>query len=298
MVHEGHPGIVAMKSMARFQVWWPGIDKEIETFVNQCKPCQWNRQKLPEVPLLPWNVPTEPWTRIPVDIAGMFKGRCWLVVVDAHSKWLEVIPMENTTTASVIRRLRRLFAIFGLPRSIVSDNGPHFVSEEFEKFCDNNNVTHVKTTPYHPRSNGLAERAVRLFRDRFRASSDATTDVELRLQRFLFSYRNSIHATSGRTPAELQLGRRLRTKLDLLKPALDVHIDKKLFKQAEYHDRTARSRSFAVGDRVYVYEPNEAKHEKGVIIERLAENSYLVSYKGKEAGNMRIICDIVLNLLT
>uniref|UniRef100_A0A5S6QLD9 RNA-directed DNA polymerase n=1 Tax=Trichuris muris TaxID=70415 RepID=A0A5S6QLD9_TRIMR len=281
-VHEGHPGIVAMKSMARFQVWWPGIDKEIETYVNQCEACQRNRQRPPEVPLLPWNVPAEPWTRIHVDIAGMFMDHYWLVVVDAHSKWLEVIPMKSTTTASVIKRLRKLFATFGLPRAIVSDNGPQFVSEEFEEFCDYNNVTHIKTAPYHPKSNGLAERAVRLFKDRLRASSDSVADVEQKLQRFLFSYRNSLHATTGRTPAELQLGRRLRTKLDLLKPALDFHIDKRLFKQAEYHDRSSRSRSFNIGDRVYVYEPNEAKQEKGVIIERLAENVYLVSYKGKK----------------
>uniref|UniRef100_A0A5S6QTQ4 RNA-directed DNA polymerase n=1 Tax=Trichuris muris TaxID=70415 RepID=A0A5S6QTQ4_TRIMR len=297
-VHEGHPGIVAMKSMARFQVWWPGIDKEIETYVNQCEACQRNRQRPPEVPLLPWNVPAEPWTRIHVDIAGMFMDHYWLVVVDAHSKWLEVIPMKSTTTASVIKRLRKLFATFGLPRAIVSDNGPQFVSEEFEVFCDYNNVTHIKTAPYHPKSNGLAERAVRLFKDRLRASSDSVADVEQKLQRFLFSYRNSLHATTGRTPAELQLGRRLRTKLDLLKPALDFHIDKRLFKQAEYHDRSSRSRSFNVGDRVYVYEPNEAKQEKGVIIERSAENLYLVSYKGKKAGSTRIICDTVLKFLT
>uniref|UniRef100_A0A5S6R212 RNA-directed DNA polymerase n=1 Tax=Trichuris muris TaxID=70415 RepID=A0A5S6R212_TRIMR len=282
MLHEGHPGIVAMKSMARFQVWWPGIDKEIEKHVNQCEPCQRNRQRPPEVPLIPWNVPTEPWTRIHVDIAGLFEDRYWLVVVDAHSKWLEVIPMRNTVSTCVIKRLRGLFAIFGLPKAIVSDNGPQFVSEEFEAFCDNNNITHIKTTPYHPKTNGLAERTVCLFKNRIRASSDSM-DIELKLQRFLFSYTNSIHATTGRTPAELLLGRRLRTKLDLLKPSLDVHVDKKLLRQAEYHDRTSQFRSFAVGDKVYVYEPNEVSQEKGVVVEQLAESSYVVVYKGKRA---------------
>uniref|UniRef100_A0A5S6Q0K3 RNA-directed DNA polymerase n=1 Tax=Trichuris muris TaxID=70415 RepID=A0A5S6Q0K3_TRIMR len=282
MLHEGHPGIVAMKSMARFQVWWPGIDKEIEKHVNQCEPCQRNRQRPPEVPLIPWNVPTEPWTRIHVDIAGLFEDRYWLVVVDAHSKWLEVIPMRNTVSTCVTKRLRGLFAIFGLPKAIVSDNGPQFVSEEFEAFCDNNNITHIKTTPYHPKTNGLAERTVCLFKNRIRASSDSM-DIELKLQRFLFSYTNSIHATTGRTPAELLLGRRLRTKLDLLKPSLDVHVDKKLLRQAEYHDRTSQFRSFAVGDKVYVYEPNEVSQEKGVVVEQLAESSYVVVYKGKRA---------------
>uniref|UniRef100_A0A5S6QPI0 RNA-directed DNA polymerase n=1 Tax=Trichuris muris TaxID=70415 RepID=A0A5S6QPI0_TRIMR len=96
MLHEGHPGIVAMKSMARFQVWWPGIDKEIEKHVNQCEPCQRNRQRPPEVPLIPWNVPTEPWTRIHVDIAGLFEDRYWLVIVDAHSKWLEGLQLVGS----------------------------------------------------------------------------------------------------------------------------------------------------------------------------------------------------------
>ncbi|KFD54652.1 hypothetical protein M513_04352 [Trichuris suis] len=281
MLHEGHPGIVAMKSMARFQVWWPGINKQIEMYVNQCDPCQRNRQKPPEVPLLSWNVPGEPWTRIHVDIAGPFENFYWLVVVDAHSKWLEVIPMKSTTSTCVIKRLRQLFATFGLPRSIVSDNGPQFVSQEFKDFCENNNMTHIRTSPYHPKTNGLAERAVRLFKSRFRAGG-TVTDVELKLQRFLFSYRNSIHATTGRTPAELLLGRRLRSKLDLLKPAFDAHVDKKLIKQAEYHDRTAQARSFAIGEKVYVYDQNEPNYKKGIVVQRTADNSYIVSYGGNQ----------------
>ncbi|KFD45342.1 hypothetical protein M514_13780 [Trichuris suis] len=121
-------------------------------------------------------------------------------------------------------------------------------------------------------------------------TTSTVTDVDLKLQHFLFSYRNLIHATTGRTPAELLLGRRLRSKLDLLKPTLDAYFEKKLIKQAEYHDRTAQARSFAVGEKIYVYDQHEANYKKGIVLKRTADSSYIVSYAGKQARKHAIIC--------
>ncbi|KHJ42430.1 integrase core domain protein, partial [Trichuris suis] len=104
----------------------------------------------------------------------------------------------------------------------------------------------VRTTPYHPKTNGLAERAVRTFKERLAKAGEAS-EMELCLQRFLFSYRNTPHATTGRSPAELLFGRRLRNQLDLLKPSLESTVDIRTFKQAVYHDRKARPRVFQPG---------------------------------------------------
>ena len=68
----------------------------------------------------------------------------YLVIVDTHSKWPEVIEMKSTTTASLIVELRRVFPVFGLPQQLVSDNGPQFISAEFEKFMKENGVKHVR----------------------------------------------------------------------------------------------------------------------------------------------------------
>ena len=80
-----------MKSIARVHVWWPGIDKKIEEVVKSCLPCQSNRKKPPLTSLHLWNWPSQPWRRLHLDFLGPFLGATFLIVVDAYSKWLEVV---------------------------------------------------------------------------------------------------------------------------------------------------------------------------------------------------------------
>ena len=88
----------------------------------------------------------------------------FLIVIDAYSKWLEVHCMKSTTSNATIEKLREIFATHGLPAILVSDNGSNFTSSEFKEFMKRNGIKHIKVTPYHPASNGLAERAVRVFK--------------------------------------------------------------------------------------------------------------------------------------
>ena len=168
-LHIGHPGIVRMKSLARLHVWWPGIDKQIEEAVRSCGSCQGIRNKPQPVPLHPWVWPTCAWQRIHVDFAGPFKGHAFLIIVDAYSKWVEVIPMTSTTSQSTILELRKLFAAYGLPEHLISDNGPQFVSIEFESFLKMNGISHTCSAPYHPQTNGEAERFVQTLKQFLRA---------------------------------------------------------------------------------------------------------------------------------
>lgn len=86
------------------------------------------------------------------------------MVVDAHTKWPEVVPVKSTSSSSTIEILRDLFARFGIPEQIVSDNGTQFVSEEFQTFVKSNGIRHITSAPYHPATNGLAERTVQTFK--------------------------------------------------------------------------------------------------------------------------------------
>ena len=136
-LHHGHPGVVNMKAVARSHLWWPGVDKAIESCVRACAACQVSRNLPAKAPLHPWAWPESPWERIHVDFAGPIQGRMLLVVTDAHSKWPEVIVMNSTTASKTITVLRELFARFGIPKQVVSDNGPQFVSQEFALFMSN-----------------------------------------------------------------------------------------------------------------------------------------------------------------
>ena len=133
-LHCGHPGIVRMKSLARMHVFWPGLDQHIERVVQECSPCQVVQPLPAQAPVNPWAWPSHPWHCIHVDFAGPFLDQMFLLVVDAHSKWPEVIPMKSTTASNTIRVLRSLFSKYGLPNEVVSDNGPQFVAEEFAEF--------------------------------------------------------------------------------------------------------------------------------------------------------------------
>ena len=249
MLHEAHPGIARMKSLARGYVWWPRIDQELEHCVKSCEQCQINRKTPPVSPLQPWSWPTRPWSRVHIDYAGPFFGKMFLLLIDAHSKWLEVHMTTSSTSATTISLLRKSFSSLGLPEVLVSDNATNFTSEEFEQFLKKNGVKHVKTPPYHPASNGLAERAVQTFKEGMRKLKDGSLDTKL--SRFLFKYRMTPQSTTGVTPAELMFGRRLRSPLDNVRPDLDKKHRQNQEKQKQAHDRRARHREFQVGDSVY-----------------------------------------------
>ena len=120
-------------------------------------------------PLHPWEWATGPWQCIHIDYAGPFQNSMLLVVVDAHSKWPEVVPVSFTTSSSTIEAQRDLFARFGIPEQIVSDNGAQFVSEDFQAFVRCNGIRHITSAPYYPATNGLAARAVQTFKQALRS---------------------------------------------------------------------------------------------------------------------------------
>ena len=146
--------------------------------------------------------------------------------------------MSSTTT----ERLRVIFAQFGLPEVIVSDNGTNFVSNALQEFLQHNRVRQVTTAPGHPSSIVLVERAVRTFKD---------CSMTAQLSRFLFTYRNTPHPTTGTSPAELLQDCRLRSALDLMKPDLKGRVLVEQFRQAQKHDELAQAREFCVGDNVF-----------------------------------------------
>ncbi|XP_032078818.1 uncharacterized protein K02A2.6-like [Thamnophis elegans] len=161
LLHKDHPGIARMKALARSYVWWPLLDSEIAAYVGRCNPCQQSRPNPPAGPAREWEAPRGPWSRLHLDFAGPFHCQSFLVVVDAYSRWVELVLMGSTTAESTVRALRRLFATHGLPDLIVSDNGPQFMSTTFQEFLAMQGIRHAPIAPYHPASNGRAERAVR-----------------------------------------------------------------------------------------------------------------------------------------
>ena len=128
--------------------------------------------------------------------------------------------MKSTTAGATIKALRRLFAAYGLPNQLVSDNGLQFTSTEFAYFFTANGIKHIKCTPYHPSSNGCAERFVQTFKRALRADDYRGLTAEQRLMAFLLIYRSSPHSTTGVPPCKLFLNRDICTRMHLLCPEI------------------------------------------------------------------------------
>ncbi|KAJ8356082.1 hypothetical protein SKAU_G00188760 [Synaphobranchus kaupii] len=276
-LHEGHCGMVRMKELARSYFWWPGLDGQIEETVRACTSCQQVRCMPQPASLHPWDCPEVPWQRVHVDFAGPLEERMFLVAVDAHSKWPEVAIMRATTAEKTIERLGEVFSRFGFPEQLVSDNGPQFVSQEFERFLEANGVQHIRSAPYHPSSNGLAERFVQSMKNALKASSGECS-LHQRLNRFLLSYRNIPHATTQATPAALLLKRQLRTNLDLLKPPQTKDtVHQKQQAQVQRREQRAKERTFHAGDKVLARNyNNRPKWMPATILEQTGPVSYTV----------------------
>ena len=102
-----------MKALARSYVWWPNIDSHIERTVSSCSSCQSMRSAPPTAQIHPWIFPARPWSRIHVDFAGPISGSMYMVVVDAYSKFPEVVKMTNTTAQTTItENLKSVFLAF------------------------------------------------------------------------------------------------------------------------------------------------------------------------------------------
>ena len=189
-----------------------------------------------------------------------------LLSCDAYTKWLEVCTVPSCSSHSAIRFLRNVFSTHGIPEVLVSDNGTAFCSEEFNNFVKRNGIRHIRSAPYHPATNGLAERAVQTLKEALK-KSDA--DMDTRIARFLFTYRLTPHATTGISPAELLLKRKPRSLLDSLHPDVTAKAQKGQERQKHFFDRNAtKPRHFQPGDSVYVENFNGSpKWISGVVSE-------------------------------
>jgi hypothetical protein len=132
---------------------------------------------------------------------------------DYYSRYVEVNIAKRNTADVAIKSLENMFATHGLPWTVTSDNGPHFVAETFESFLQENGIEHRKTTPLWPQANGEIERQNRSLLKRMQIARVEGQDWRKAVQTYLIAYRNTPHPTTGISPAELMFRRKLRTKL-------------------------------------------------------------------------------------
>ena len=152
--------------------------------------------------------------------------------------------MPTTTTTKTITVLRRIFSTHGIPEQLVTDNGPQFTSAEFAEFTKLNGIKHIQSSPYHPATNGEAERFVRTFKEAMKSAQGNGLTLSHQLNNFLLTYRTTPHSTTGIPPCELLMGRSVRTRWDLLKPDTERTVQHRQLKQSDRHNPRVKLREF------------------------------------------------------
>jgi hypothetical protein len=243
-LHSSHPGVVKMKLLSRKHVWWPNLGKDIEKVALECEPCHIHADSPPAAPVHHWEIPDKSWDRVHLDHAGPFQSKIFLILQDVTSKWPEIFPVSSTSSQASIRVLDQVFARFGFPKEIVSDNGSSFASSEFQNYCRERGIKNIFISPYHPRGNGVAERLVRTFKSAMKKAKEGSMDLDFALNDFLAVYRGTPHVSTNKSPAESFLRFKIRNKLSQLNP-------KQEFRKKERASNSG-SQKFQVNQKVWV----------------------------------------------
>ena len=276
-LHSDHVGVSKMKAMARCHFWFPGLDKQIENLARTCTNCALIQKMPASAKTHVWEWPNKPWSRIHIDLAGPFLQNDFLIVYDAGTKWGDVKILQNTSSHTIVQHLREIFSYFGLPETLVSDNGPQFTSAEFAQFMKINGIRHLRSAPFHPATNGAAERFVQSFKQGMKKNS--SLPLRKRLCNFLLSYRTQVHATTNTSPAELMFGRKIRTKLDLLHPDVGKTVEANT---ERWPKATRAARNFQLGDVVWARMYNAGpRWRRGEVMEITGPLSYRISIDGE-----------------
>ncbi|CAH8588966.1 unnamed protein product [Schistosoma rodhaini] len=178
--------------------------------------------------------------------------------------------MRSTTSENTISKLSSLFACFGVPEILVTDNGTQFTSSTFKRFCSENGIRHLQSPPYHPQSNGQAERFVDTIK-RALLKGGREGNPEQVVRRFLMTYRVTPNPVvpEGKSPAVCMFGRKIRTIFDKILPP------KKTTKPEQEYQTS--DRSLKVGEKVMVkWYQSDQKWKPGVIERRIGKVLYLI----------------------
>ncbi|CAI6364864.1 unnamed protein product [Macrosiphum euphorbiae] len=219
LIHEGHMGIERCRNQIKDVLFWPGISNDIKNIVESCEVCLKYRNNNAKEPMISHAVPDLPWQKLGIDLFH-HNDKTYLLVVDYYSKFIEIAHLSKGSHAKlVITQLKSIFARFGIPMEIISDNGPPFNAAEFKLFCSDWGINIVTSSPNYPQSNGLAERCVQIVKKLLKKSSDTGTDPYIALMQYRNTANNSLCS-----PAQLLMSRNLRTKIPIklssLKPKL------------------------------------------------------------------------------
>ena len=318
----GHLGKNKTTDRVLQRFYWPTVYRDVAQYCRSCGECQkCPSRRVQKVPLVPLPVMTVPFDRVAMDIVGPLPrsragNRYILVFCDYGTRYPEAVPLRNIDAEHVAEELVKLFSRVGIPSEILTDQGPNFMSKLLAEVYRLLSVKAIRTSPYHPQTDGLVERFNHTLKTMLRkAATDEGKDWDRLLPYLLFAHREVPQASTGFSPFELLYGRQVRGPLDVLKEAWEgdnrsdesvvsyvLLVRERLERMAElvqenlsrsqkqqkvWYDRNARSREFQPGDQVLVLLPTSTNkliaqwQGPYVVVRRLGKVNYEVEMDDK-----------------
>jgi len=286
-VHSGHLGLEACLRRARDILYWPGMQAEVKQAVQCCRVCREFKPNQCRQPMMSHPVPNRPWSKVSADIF-LLDGSSYLIMVDHYSDFWEIDQLQNTLSSYVIHKMKRHFSRYGIPDTLITDNGPQFCSSLFSRFARQWSFKHVTSSPCYPRSNGKAESAVKIAKTMIKKCKADNTDI----WHAILEWRNTPTDGVGSSPVQRLMSRRTRTRLPtsstLLQPSVTSGVQDRLIQKRQvakkYYDRGTKSLpQLVIGEQVRVRPPPEESRNKwtsGVCLGPVGPRSYEIQTQG------------------
>ena len=287
MPMAGHLGKMKMAKRILRRFYWPGIFGDVARHCMACGQCQkCSPRQVKKAPLVPLPIMGEPFKRIAMDIVGPLPRsssgkRYILVICDYATRYPEAVALRSIDANNVAEELIKVFARVGVPEEILTDQGPNFISQLLSEVYQLLHIKPIRTTPYHPQTDGLVERFNHTLKAMLRkTAAEEGKDWDRLLPYLLFAYREVPQASTGFSPFELLYGRCVRGPLDVLKESWEsstkssesvvsyvLTIQQRMAKlgdivwdnlkdaqdvQKRWYDRHARERELQPGEQVLV----------------------------------------------
>ena len=219
---SGHFGVKKTYAKLSSHFIWPRMWVEVKAYVRSCGGCQRaSRNTNARAPLQPLPCVGEPFHLVAFDLVGPIPKsvsgyRYILTMMDMFSKYLEAIPLKRVDNEAVLEGMLEIFSRHGIPGTILTDQGSVFMSRLTKAVCQSLGIEQIRTSPYHPQSDGALERWHACLKGMLKRSEADLKYWDRHLRYLLFAYRDTPHCVTGFSPFSLLFGREVKGPLGLV----------------------------------------------------------------------------------
>lgn len=223
-VTSGHLGVLKTYTKVRNRFFWKNLERTVRKYVKRCEACQKTKSDagLMKGNLQPIEYPSAPFSMVGIDLMGSLtlttrRNRYIIVLIDFFTKYVEAEPLKNMRSQTIADWfVNKIVMRYGAVDRVLTDQGKGFCSTFMESVFALTKSQHVKATPYHPETNGLAERSIRTIRSMMgHYVNESFTNWDLYLNKLIFAYNSAVQVTTGESPYKLLFGREPKLPIDV-----------------------------------------------------------------------------------